>query len=188
MIPIATTPRLQDRSQLALQDSARQRLWRSRPLLDLPRSRRQRPPCVAPALGTRGIRAGAGWGQRHPSIRFGCQLRPQTDVAVIPILQPNVDANFVRNKHRINIVEERYIVSMFVDMRGSTKLARAQLPFDIVFLINRFVKAASKATIDAGGQSNQFIGDGVLPLFGLDVGGDWSITLFAAQAAVKRAR
>jgi hypothetical protein len=32
----------------------------SRPLFDLPRSRRQRPRCVAPALGTRGIRAGAG--------------------------------------------------------------------------------------------------------------------------------
>jgi adenylate cyclase len=103
------------------------------------------------------------------SIRLACQLRPQTDVAVIPVLQPNVDANFVRNRHRINIGEERYIVSMFVDMRGSTKLAEAQLPFDIVFLINRFVEAASKAVIDAGGQPNQFIGDGVLALFGLDV-------------------
>ena len=69
---------------------------------------------------------------------------------------------------RINIGEERYVVSMFVDMRGSTKLAEARLPFDIVFLINRFVEAASQAVIDAGGQPNQFVGDGVLALFGLD--------------------
>ena len=104
-----------------------------------------------------------------PSIRLACQLRPQSDIAVIPVLPPNVGADFVRGRHRINIGEERYIVSMFVDMRGSTKLAEARLPFDIVFLINRFVEAASQAVTDAGGQPNQFIGDGVLALFGLDV-------------------
>jgi adenylate cyclase len=104
-----------------------------------------------------------------PSIRLACQLRPQSDVAVIPILQPNVGSDFVRGRRRINIGEERYVVSMFVDMRGSTKLSEVRLPFDIVFLINRFVEAASRAITDAGGQPNQFVGDGVLALFGLDV-------------------
>jgi adenylate cyclase len=103
-----------------------------------------------------------------PSIRLACQLRPQTDVAVIPVLPPNVGTDFVRNRSRINIGEERYIVSMFVDMRGSTKLGEARLPFDVVFLINRFVEAASRAVTEAGGQPNQFVGDGVLALFGLD--------------------
>jgi len=64
--------------------------------------------------------------------------------------------------------EERYIVSMFVDMRGSTKLAESRLPFDTVFLVNRFLEAASQAVIDAGGRPNQFVGDGLLALFGLD--------------------
>src|SRR5208283_2080167 len=41
--------------------------------------------------------------------------------------------------------------------------------FDIVFLINRFLGAASQAVIDAGGRPNQFVGDGMLALFGLDV-------------------
>ncbi|MEA3026097.1 MAG: adenylate cyclase [Alphaproteobacteria bacterium] len=104
-----------------------------------------------------------------PSIRLACQLRPQNDVAVIPVLPPNVGTDFVRSRQRINIGEERYIVSMFVDMRGSTTLAEARLPFDVVFLINRFVEAASQAVIAAGGQPNQFVGDGVLALFGLDV-------------------
>ena len=103
-----------------------------------------------------------------PSIRLACQLRPQSDVAVIPILQPNVGAGFVRGRQRLHIGEERYVVSMFVDMRGSTKLSEVRLPFDIVFLINRFVEAVSQAIADAGGQPNQFIGDGVLALFGLD--------------------
>jgi adenylate cyclase len=111
-------------------------------------------------------RVGAG---ANPAIRLACQLRPQADVAVIPVLPANVGADFVRNRSRVNIGEERYIVSMFVDMRGSTKLAEARLPFDIVFLINRFPEAASQAVIDAGGQPNQFVGDGLLALFGLGV-------------------
>lgn len=110
-------------------------------------------------------RVGAG----DPSIRLACQLRPQTDVAVIPILPAHIGADFVRNRRRVNIGEERYVVSMFVDMRGSTRLSEERLPFDIVFLINRFVDAACQAVTEAGGQPNQFVGDGVLALFGLDV-------------------
>jgi adenylate cyclase len=56
---------------------------------------------------------------------------------------------------------------MFVDMRGSTTLSEMRLPFDIVFLINRFVDAVSRGINEAGGQPNQFVGDGVLALFGL---------------------
>jgi adenylate cyclase len=104
----------------------------------------------------------------NPAIRLACQLRPKADVAVIPVLPANVGADFVRNRNRINIGEEHYVVSMFIDMRGSTKLAEARLPFDTVFLINRFLDAASQAVVDAGGQPNQFVGDGLLALFGLD--------------------
>jgi adenylate cyclase len=104
-----------------------------------------------------------------PAIRLACQLRPNADVAVIPVLPAHIGADFVRNHRRVHIGEERYIVSMFVDMRGSTKLAEARLPFDIVFLINRFLGAASQAVLDAGGEPNQFVGDGMLALFGLGV-------------------
>ncbi len=56
---------------------------------------------------------------------------------------------------------------MFVDMRGSTRLAEKQLPFDTVFIVNRFLGAVSQAVIECGGQPNQFVGDGELALFGL---------------------
>jgi adenylate cyclase len=105
----------------------------------------------------------------NPSIRLACQLRPQSDLAVIPILPASMNAELLRKGSRMNIGKERYIVSMFVDMRGSTKLAEARLPFDVVFLINRFLGACSQAALDAGGQPNQFVGDGVLALFGIEV-------------------
>jgi adenylate cyclase len=65
------------------------------------------------------------------------------------------------------IGQERYLVSMFVDMRGSTRLAEKRLPFDTVFIVNRFLGAVSQAVLESGGRPNQFIGDGMLALFGL---------------------
>ena len=52
-------------------------------------------------------------------------------------------------------------------MRGSTKLAEKRLPFDTVFIVNRFLGAVSQAVIESGGRPNQFVGDGMLALFGL---------------------
>src|SRR5260370_6469875 len=73
----------------------------------------------------------------------------------------------LRTSSPARIGEERYLVSMFVDMRGSTRLAENRLPFDTVFIVNRFLGAVSQAVIECGGQPNQFVGDGQLALFGL---------------------
>jgi len=107
-------------------------------------------------------------GARGLPIRLACQLRPQSDITVNPIFPPSMNADLLRRGHGPNTGREHYIVSMFVDMRGSTKMAEARLPFDVVFLINRFLGAVSQAVIDAGGQPNQFVGDGLLALFGLE--------------------
>ena len=106
-------------------------------------------------------------GAADPSIRLACQLRPETDLSFFQLFTPQtVSANApAAAPHRIG--QERYLVSMFVDMRGSTKLAEKQLPFDTVFIVNRFLGAVSQAVIECGGQPNQFVGDGQLALFGL---------------------
>jgi adenylate cyclase len=57
---------------------------------------------------------------------------------------------------------------MFVDMRGSTQMAARQLPFDTMFIINRFLDAVSQAVTQAGGRVNQYLGDGLLALFGVE--------------------
>jgi adenylate cyclase len=109
-------------------------------------------------------------GATDPSIRLACQLRPETDLSFFQIFTPQaVSASAQATKpHRIG--QERYLVSMFVDMRGSTRLAEKRLPFDTVFVVNRFLGAVSQAVIECGGQPNQFIGDGELALFGLTSG------------------
>jgi adenylate cyclase len=100
-----------------------------------------------------------------PAIRLACQLRPETDISFFQIFLPQTAAAGASGPSHIG--EERYLVSMFVDMRGSTKLAENRLPFDTVFVVNRFLGAVSQAVIECGGQPNQFLGDGQLALFGL---------------------
>lgn len=100
-----------------------------------------------------------------PAIRLACQLRPETDISFFQIFMPQTAAAGASGPSHIG--EERYLVSMFVDMRGSTKLAEHRLPFDTVFVVNRFLGAVSQAVIACGGQPNQFLGDGQLALFGL---------------------
>ena len=107
-----------------------------------------------------------------PAVRLACQLRPLSDIAFYPLFPPKMTAAMLRRSVRFRIDEERYLVSMFVDMRRSTSLAEKRLPFDTMFFINRFVGAVAKAVEDAGGQTNQFVGDGVLALFGLDCGAE----------------
>jgi len=109
-------------------------------------------------------RVGAG---ADPAIRLACQLRPETDLSFFQIFLPQTTAAGLRTSGPSRIGEERYLVSMFVDMRGSTKLAEKRLPFDTVFIVNRFLGAVSQAVIECGGQPNQFVGDGQLALFGL---------------------
>ena len=105
----------------------------------------------------------------NPAVRLACQLRPLADMTVVPLLPPETNAAWLRNVRAFKGGKERYLVAMFVDMRGSSKLAESRLPFDTVFIVNRFLATISDAVIKAGGAPNQFVGDGLLALFGLGV-------------------
>src|SRR4051794_1239024 len=108
-------------------------------------------------------------GTTDPSIRLACQLRPDSDLSFFQLFTPQTLSADGQASTSARIGQERYLVSLFVDMRGSTQLAEKRLPFDTVFIVNRFLGAVSQAVIENGGQPNQFVGDGMLALFGLSV-------------------
>jgi adenylate cyclase len=106
-------------------------------------------------------------GEVDPSVRLACQLRPTTDLSFFQLVAPQATPVQAQPSQAHRASQERYLVSLFVDMRDSTKLAEHRLPFDTVFIVNRFLGAVSQAVIECGGQPNQFVGDGALALFGL---------------------
>jgi adenylate cyclase len=106
-------------------------------------------------------------GATDPSIRLACQLRPTSDLSFFQLFTAHTLSASGQASTPARIGQERYLVSLFVDMRGSTRLAEKRLPFDTVFIVNRFLGAVSQAVVESGGQPNQFVGDGMLALFGL---------------------
>ncbi len=108
-----------------------------------------------------------------PAVRLACQLRPKSDITFVRIFPAGAGALSPDHTKPTNSGKEQYLVSMFVDLRGSTKIAEELLPFDTVFLINRFLSAVSQAVVESGGQPNQYIGDGMLALFGLTSPPKW---------------
>ncbi|AWN42917.1 adenylate/guanylate cyclase domain-containing protein [Methylobacterium durans] len=100
-----------------------------------------------------------------PGIRLACQLNPTHDLAITPLFPPRQLP--ARRAEPAQAGEERFIVAMFVDLRDSTRLAEERLPYDTVFIINRFLGAVGDAVREAGGSVNQLLGDGMLALFGL---------------------
>lgn len=100
------------------------------------------------------------------AVRLACQLKPGADISVWPLLPPEIT---VRDHDRLNTVEtgaERFVAILFVDIRSSTQLVENRLPYDVVFILNRFFEAVGSAIIAAGGNPNQFIGDGMMAIFG----------------------
>ncbi|MGO7902999.1 adenylate/guanylate cyclase domain-containing protein, partial [Rhizobium ruizarguesonis] len=62
----------------------------------------------------------------------------------------------------------REIAVLFVDIRHFPTLTETRLPFDVVFLLNRYFAIIGKAVEQAGGRIDKFIGDGAMALFGLN--------------------
>lgn len=101
------------------------------------------------------------------NVRLACQLRPLHDIAVLPLLPPNLEPASAMAEPGFMAGEERELCVLFADLRGFTSLSERRLPYDVVFLLNRYFEAVGVAIDQAGGVANQFTGDGVMALFGL---------------------
>ncbi|MFM8768638.1 MAG: adenylate/guanylate cyclase domain-containing protein, partial [Rubrivivax sp.] len=73
-----------------------------------------------------------------------------------------------QRRERESAGSEKTIAVMFADLRGFTTLSESKLPFDVVFLLNRYFRSVGQAVEQAGGRVDKFIGDGMMALFGLN--------------------
>ncbi len=102
-----------------------------------------------------------------PNVRLACQIRPRADLEVTPLLPPAPALRETGAKPRFLQGEEREIAILFADIRGFTALSENKLPYDVVFILNRYFTAMGLAVEESGGRVDKFIGDGVMALFGV---------------------
>ena len=105
-----------------------------------------------------------------PNVRLACMLRPTGTVEVTPLLPPFAHAQDGRGPVDVAQGKEREIAILFADIRGFTALSESRLPYDVVFILNRYFAVVGDAVESAGGRIDKFIGDGIMALFGIDTG------------------
>ncbi len=103
-----------------------------------------------------------------PNVRLACQIRPSADLEVTPLLPPAASPQDASARHIYG--EEREVAVLFADMRDFTTMAENRLPYDVVFILNRYFAAMGTAVEEAGGRVDKFIGDGIMAVFGLETG------------------
>lgn len=123
-------------------------------------------------------RLGAG-----PEVRLACQLRPGHDIDVVRLMP--ADAGVRDALARMDPAQgvEREVAVLFADLRGFTRLAERRLPYDVVYVLNRYFAAMGEAIEGAGGRLDKFVGDGIMALFGIE-----SEAPVAARRALAAAR
>jgi adenylate cyclase len=121
----------------------------------------QPPPAAQERTTLSRIRGGA-------NVRLACQFRPTRDLSVVPVLSVGGDRLTIPvRRSRAARGQERDIAVLFCDLRGFTSLTEKRLPFDTVFILNRYFEVVGHAVEEAGGHVDKFVGDGALSLFGL---------------------
>ena len=104
-----------------------------------------------------------------PHVRLACQTRPGSDVLVMPLLPPTATPRDGYQRAAHHMGQEKEIVILFADLRDFTQFSEQKLPYDVVFVLNRYFANMGGAVGEAGGHLDKFIGDGVMALFGVDV-------------------
>jgi adenylate cyclase len=104
-----------------------------------------------------------------PNVRLACQTRPHIPIDITPLMSSDIGIDSDWREGGVS-GEEREIVALFVDLRGSSKFSEDHLPYDVLFILNRFFLEMSDALADSHGHYAQFEGDGLLALYGLERG------------------
>ncbi len=118
------------------------------------------------------------------TVRLACQVRPPPGrYRITPLLPASAGPVEAYRRQPQAHGGERYVAILFADIRGFTSISEGKLPYDVVFLLNRYFRATGQAIEAAGGRLDKFIGDGVMAIFGLHAGPE-----LACRQALEAAR
>lgn len=104
-------------------------------------------------------------------VRLACQTRPSGPLTITRLVEPS-SVGSARAHYTAQDAAgiERKLAIMFLDVRGFTRLSENRLPYDVVFLLNQFFGVIGAAIEAEGGWIDKYLGDGLLAVFGREVG------------------
>lgn len=105
-------------------------------------------------------------------IRLACQTSIEADVKVRRLVLDDEDLQLTDQRTAgsspTSAGEEKQLAVLFSDIRGFTPFAEALPPFDVVHVLNKYFHEMGAVIARNGGQIDNYMGDGLMALFGLD--------------------
>jgi len=105
--------------------------------------------------------------QANDDIRLACQAKLKGDCRVDLLISPEIASVQSMGKRQRFISDEKEVVLLFSDIRGFTQFSEHRLPYDVVFILNRYFQDMGRIIEQNGGYLDKFIGDGTMAIFGL---------------------
>jgi adenylate cyclase len=107
-----------------------------------------------------------------PSVRLACQTTLQGDVVLRRLVLDDEDRRLVDQEilgaAPRSVGEERLLAILFSDIRDFTAFSEVHLPYDVIHALNRYFSRAGRIITQNHGQIDNFMGDGIMALFGVD--------------------
>jgi adenylate cyclase len=122
------------------------------------------------------------------NIRLACQTRANGDIHLRRLVLDSEDAELAERQISYGAIgEEKPVAILFADIRGFTKASESMLPYDIIYLLNRYFQRMNIVVTQHGGIINNYMGDGFMALFGLeDIGNPAETSVRAGLAMLEQ--
>jgi adenylate cyclase len=98
------------------------------------------------------------------SLRLACQLKPSSNLVVTPLISPKSEFDVVGKAQELSGKEQETVI-LFVDLRNFTKLSENNLPYDVVYILNKYYATCGQVIEANSGRLDKFIGDGIMAIF-----------------------
>jgi adenylate cyclase len=105
------------------------------------------------------------------NVRLACQTPAVEGLVVRRLVLDELDAeltSLVRNQVAAEVGREQRLAILFLDIRGFTSFSERLLPYDVMHFLRRFFARMSAIVGRRGGVVDNYMGDGMLALFGVD--------------------
>ena len=97
--------------------------------------------------------------------RLACQTSINGDITARRLV---LDSDDIKDMSFDRQGESKNIAILFSDIRGFTPFSEKLTPYDVVFILNRYFKRMVKVIEENHGRVDNYIGDGMVAIFGIN--------------------
>lgn len=107
-----------------------------------------------------------------PQIRLACQTLVTGNVTLRRLVLDEADieltSQLMPDKTPITAGQEKKIAILFADIRRFTAFSESLPPYDVIYVLNRYFDQMGKVINRNGGYIDNYMGDGLMALFGVE--------------------